>query len=118
MGLTKRDIYKPDRKAARKKGVLETNAPAAMLDASNAEVAMAIYAICEEAGVIIGRAEGYNALRDEYTVVGKSKETGRAQDWKVKGFEVALLIGFLRQLNGGKFDRQQITKKLSQRPVG
>lgn len=116
MGLVKRRLYKPERKPARKRGVLHNkNAPVALPDASGDEIAMALFALCEEAKVRIGRAEGYDSLRDEYTVVGKSMVTGVAQDWKVKGFEVALLIGFLRQLNGGRFDKSDMTRTLSRR---
>lgn len=115
MGLAKRRLYKPERRAARKKGVLHGNAPLACPDASNTEIAMAIFSLCDEAGVVIGQSQGYDALKDEYTVTGKSKTTGVAQDWRVKGFEVALLIGFLRQVNGGRFDKQAITKRLGRR---
>ncbi len=120
MGLNKRRLYKPERKAARTKGALGKgalgkNAPLSCLDANTYEVASALYAICEEAGVVVGRAAGYDALRDEYTVTGKSKATGKAQEFVVQGEVVGALIGFGRQVHGGKFEKQGLTKRIAAR---
>lgn len=102
MGLAKRRLYKPERAPARFKGVLEKQAPVGCPDASKFEIAAALYAICDQAGVTVGRGGSYETLKDVYTVVGKSKATGKAQDVKVQGLEVASTIKLFRSLNGGK----------------
>lgn len=101
--MVKRRLYKPERKPARKKGVFKVgkNAPVALPDATPGEIAMAVYAISIQAGVEVGRGTGYDGLKDEYSVVGKSKATGRVQEFKLKGEEVATAIRLFRLLNGG-----------------
>ena len=112
-GLVRRRLYKPERAPARKRGVLHKQAPVACPDANTYEIAMALASLCESAGFIIGRGGEYDSLRDEYKLIGKSLATGKAQDVTVKGFEVALLINYLRALNGGaKFDKRAMTKAL------
>lgn len=109
-GLTKRRLYKPERAPARKKGVIGKHqkialyklAPVGCPDANEGEVAKALFAIAREAGVIVGQGSGYDALRDEYSVIGKSLETGKAQDFTIAGFEVAVCIKLGRMMNGGK----------------
>jgi hypothetical protein len=111
MSLAKRPFYRAERKPARKKGVLGAQSPVACLDANHHEIAMALYAICESADVRIGRGGDYDALKDEYTIVGKSKITGKAQDFTVPGMAVAALIHELRAWNGVKqFDKHALTK--------
>lgn len=107
MGLTKRRLYKPERKPARTKGVLGKHglyklAPVSCPDANGGEVAKALYAVAREAGVIVGRGSGYDALRDEYSVVGKSLATGKAQDFTIAGAEIAVCIKLARMMNGGE----------------
>lgn len=111
--LVRRRLYKPDRPPARDLGVFGAGgrgdtrgimcryAPVAMPEANAGEVVRAIAAICKTAGVIVGRGCGYESIRDEYTVVGKSRATGKAQDFRVKGEEVATVIRMARLLNGG-----------------
>lgn len=91
------------RAPARKRGVLYGKAPLAMADATGGEVVMAIASLALDAGVVVGRGWGYDSLRDEYTVLGKSKATGKAQDFKIAGEAVASVIAMARILNGGKF---------------
>lgn len=118
MGRAKRPLYKRERPAARDKGVFAATirnglyelAPIGCPDANAGEVAKAIFAIAWEAGVKVGRGSGYDGLKDEYTVIGKSRETGKAQDFKVRGAEVADLIRYARILNGGKLDRGALTR--------
>jgi hypothetical protein len=105
MGLAKRRLYKPERRPARIKGVLYGMAPIGLPDANAGEVAKALFALAKEAGVKVGRGSGYDSLRDEYTVVGKSAATGLARDYKIDGSTVAQLITFARLLAGGKMDR-------------
>jgi hypothetical protein len=105
MGLTKRRLCKPERKPARKKGVLEKHAPIGCLSANKAEIALAVYSLCEDAGYVVGRGGDYDPLRDQYTVVGKHKETGKVQDITVEGAEVATLIKLVRRLNGGRLQK-------------
>lgn len=93
-----------DRAPARTKGTLYNKAPIAMLDATINEIATAIFSLAIEAGVAVGRGCGYDSLKDEYTVMGKSLTTGRIQDFKVAGESVAALIGLSRMLNGGKLE--------------
>ena len=113
MGLIKRPYYKRPRAPARKKGILRNErAPAALPDANSGEVALALYALSEEAGVIVGRAVGYDAHKDEYTVAGKSKATGKAQDFIVQGLEVADLIVLARWVNGGKLERKSVERRV------
>lgn len=109
-GLTKRRLYKPERAPARKRGVLFSMAPIALPDADPGEVAKAIWALAREAGVIVGQGSGYDSLRDEYTLVGKSMETGKAQDWKVAGEVVADLIKIGRFYNGGPMRRAPLRR--------
>ena len=117
-GLKTSRWYKPERRPARTKGVLNGQAPVGCPDANNKEIAMAIFSICESADVVIGRGGEYDKLRDEYTVVGKSKVTGKAQDFKFPGLAVAALILWMRAVhNGQPFDQMALMKKLTQAPT-
>jgi hypothetical protein len=109
MGLVKRRLYKPERKPARRKGVLKglpnglyKLAPIGLPDADAGEVAKALFSLSREAGVIVGQGSGYDPLRDQYAVTGKSLATGKAQDFTVEGAEVAAVIRMARMLNGGR----------------
>jgi len=114
LGRARRRLYKPDRVPDRDEGVLSKQAPVACLDANVKEIAMALFSICESVGVVVGRGADYDPLRDMYTVVGKSRATGKAQDFKVEGGHVAALIWLLRGLNGvRRFDPQAAAKALS-----
>jgi hypothetical protein len=115
-GPVKRPHYRPERKPGRLKGVLHNQAPVACLDANTYEIAMALASICDSADVVVGRGGEYDSLRDEYTIVGKSKITGKAQDFTVPGAYVAALIMGLRALNGGKFDKRGLTKSMGAAP--
>lgn len=101
-GLVKRSLYRPERAKARKKGVLHNQAPVACPDAGAFEIAAAIVAVADSADVIVGQGGEYNAIRDEYTIVGKSKRTGKAQDFKISGYDVAQVIELGRVMNGGR----------------
>lgn len=105
MGLTKRRLYKPERRPARKTGVLHDQAPSGLPDANANEIALALFALAKEANVIIGRGGDYDRIKDVYTVVGKSLETGKAQDVQIAGAEIATLIMAARSLNGGPLVR-------------
>jgi hypothetical protein len=110
MGLAKRRLYKPDRRPARAKGVLgkhsvEKMAPVGCLDATEGEVAKALFVLARQSGVTVGRGSGYDPLRDIYTVIGKSASTGKVQDFDIEGGVVAELIRVARILNGGRMDR-------------
>lgn len=63
-------------------------------------------------GVIVGRGGEYDTLTDKYTVIGKSKATGKAQDFTVSGTVVAEAIIVTRLLNGGAFRRDELTKSV------
>jgi hypothetical protein len=111
VGLTKRKLYKRERPAARKKGVLDKQAPIGCPDANKKEIALALASLAIEAKVVIGRGGSYDALRDEYTVLGKVLDgstasdgtpAGRVQDVIIQGAEVATLIKVCRMMNGGK----------------
>ena len=104
--MARRRLYKPERAPARKKGILYKMAPIALLDANKEEVAMALFALAKMAGVTVGQGSGYDPLRDEYKVVGKSRATGKAQDFTIRGEEVATTIVLARQLNGGKMEQR------------
>jgi hypothetical protein len=117
MGLAKRRLFKPDRKPARKKGSLEAAAPLSCLDANRFEITAALYSICDAAGMVVGRAGDYDSLRDTYTVIAKSKSTGKAQELTVQGEEVGFMIGIVRQMNGGPL-RADLMSKKRQRVVG
>jgi hypothetical protein len=116
MGLTKRRLYKPERRPARKKGVLEKHAPIGLPTANAFEIASAVASLCEQAGFEVGRGGDYDSLKDEYTVIGKSLVTGKAQEIKIQGGEVAFLIKVGRGLNGGPMVPEM--QKRSQRLVG
>jgi hypothetical protein len=104
--LTRRPMYKKERAPARTKGILRgETAPAALPDANSGEVALALFALADEAGVIVGRAGSYDNYKDEYTVIGKSKTTGKAQDFIIHGREVADVIVLARFCNGGPLVR-------------
>lgn len=114
--MVKRRLYKPERRPARRKGVLERQAPIACPDANRTEIAMALATLCRMSGVVVGQGGTYDALKDEYTVIGKvldgSKDTagiptGKAQDVTVKGLEVARLIKLVRRMNGGKLEHNR-----------
>lgn len=104
MGRIKRPLYKRERPPARTKGTLRFNrqAPVGLPTANNTEIALALHALCDQAGVVIGRGGTYDNLKDEYTIIGKSKFTGKAQDFYVKGDEVAKVIALLRMCEGGE----------------
>lgn len=99
-------LYKRPRAPARKKGALYNLAPIGCPDANAGEVNKAIYALGREAGVIVGQGSGYDSLKDVYSVIGKSRETGKAQDFSIQGAEVATAIMLARMLNGGKMERR------------
>jgi hypothetical protein len=65
---------------------------------------MALAALAHEAGVKPGRGCGYDQIKDQYTIVGKSLSTGKAQDFTVEGEEVANLIMLARSMAGGTLD--------------
>lgn len=100
--MKKRRLYKPERAPARKKGVIGKFAPISLPDASQIEVAMAVYSLCKEAGIKVGQGADYDPLKDVYTVIGKSYTTGKAQEATVQGVEVGDLINLFRMLNGGR----------------
>ena len=103
MGITKRPHYKRPRAPARTKGVLGgIPPPNACLDATPREVATALYSLGIGADIKIGRAGEYDSLKDLYTTVGKCMRTGKAQDFRIEGIQVAALIWFARQYNGGR----------------
>ncbi len=106
-GLAKRRLYKPERRPARTRGHVKAGqmAPVAMPSANHDEITLAIFHLCKQAGVKIGRSCGYDPLRDEYTAVGKSLATGKAQDFTIHGGEVAQTIAIMRLLNGGTLVR-------------
>ena len=61
----------------------------------------------------VGRALGYDPIRDEYTVVGKLNTTGKAQDLTIEGVAVAALIHQVRSWGGdGHFKRHGLTRTL------
>ena len=109
MAINRRRLYKPERKPARAKGVIGRNAPIALPDASRTEIATALFALAQQCGVIVGRGADYDALKDVYTVLGKSRETGRAQDFSIQGQAVADVIVMARLLNGGPMGKPQKT---------
>lgn len=112
--LVRRPMYRKERAPARTKGILRSEAaPAALPDANSGEVALALFALADEAGVIVGRAGSYDNYKDEYTVIGKSKATGKAQDFIIHGREVADVIVLARLCNGGPLVRasQRKTKR-------
>ena len=112
-GLAKRRLYKPERAPARIKGVLgHFQAPVACPDATVPEIAMALASICDAGKIEVGRGGEYDALGDTYTIIGK--HNGKAQDLKIGGWQVAYIIGLVRQLNGGApFDPSRLTKALT-----
>lgn len=114
-------LYKPERKRklgsklldVRKRGVLklEDQAPVGCPDANHYEIAMALSSLCAAGGITVGRGGSYDAVKDEYTVIGTI--AGKAQDLKIEGVAVAALIWQLRDWNGVKqFDKQGLTKAL------
>lgn len=113
VGRASRRLYKPERAPARKRGVLHDRAPVGCPNANNYEIAMAIASLCEASHVVPGRGLGYDPIADKYTIAGKSKATGKAQDFEIEGHAVALLINQLRVWNGGKFDKQGLTKAMN-----
>lgn len=107
MSKAKRPFYKRERSPRRKRGVLYELAPIGCPDANAGEVAKALYSLAKEAGVLVGQSSGYDNLRDEYYVIGKSRDTGKAQDFMIAGAEVSALIHLARMLNGGRMDRSR-----------
>lgn len=99
MGLARRRLYKPERKPARAKGGLtDKDTPISLPNATRREVVMALTVLCKKVRVVPGRGVGYEPLRDEYKVIGKSMVTGKAQDFTVRGVDVADLIKEFRSL--------------------
>jgi hypothetical protein len=127
MGLAKKRLYKPERRPARKRGVLDKQAPVSCPDATKTEIALALFAIAKEAGVIIGQGGSYDPLRDEYVCVGKVLDggsldgvyTGRVQDVTIHGAEVGAVIMFCRQVNGGPLlrDHEKMARRVTRRVV-
>lgn len=68
------------------------------------EINACLYAYCSNLGVEVGRKTEYNPVLDQFRVIGKSKHTGKAQDFVVEGWRVAKLIVEVRKLFGGKMD--------------
>lgn len=88
---SKRSMYKPERAPARKVG-LRFAKLATLPDANSQEIAVALFVLGWMGGVVVGRGGEYDPYRDEFKVVGKSRYTGKAQDWTVQGEEVAAAI--------------------------
>lgn len=108
IGLARRRLYKPERAPARKKGVIGRYAPIGLTNANPTEIRLALFALASEAGVVVGRGAEYDPLRDRYKVVGKSKATGKAQDFTIEGAEVATAIMWARALNGGRLEKRRL----------
>lgn len=116
----RRRLYKKERAPARDKGVFKNDvktvvknglcntAPLACPDANHGEVVKAIYSLAYMGGVEVGRGVGYDPLKDEYTAIGKSRTTGKAQDFTIKGEVVAEVIRVARMLNGGKMEKKAL----------
>lgn len=103
-GLAKRRLYKPERKPARKRGVIGECSPVGVPDASPSEVINALAAIGMEAGFRVGRGGDYDRIADVYTVVGKGILDGRACDAKIAGSMVADVITTFRMMRDGIID--------------
>ena len=110
--LARRPNYKPERRPARLKGVLYKLAPIGCPDASESEVSKAVFALAWKAGFVVGRGSGYEPLKDKYTLIGKSRTTGKAQDVELEGHAVAETIYTFRLLNGGRADRTESRRAL------
>lgn len=110
MSLRKKRLYKPERAPARTKGVIaiEHQAPVGCPDANHAEIAMALASICKAGNMVAARGGQYDPIRDEYTIIGTI--SGKAQDIKIEGVAVAVLINQLRVWNGGAFDKKGLTR--------
>jgi hypothetical protein len=104
-GRARRRLYKKQRKPARLAAV-GLNAPLELPDAKPDEVSSALFHFCEKAGIIIGDAVDYDALRDEYTCIAKDLAASKVKDIKVQGSLVAMLISFFRQLRSHQRARQ------------
>lgn len=116
MSRSRRPLYKRERSPARTKGVIGKEAPISLPDASRTEITTALYALCQEAGVVIGMGAEYDWLKDSYTVIGKSKATGKAQEITVQGAEVGNVITLARMLNGGRMGKPEPVKRPSNAP--
>jgi hypothetical protein len=113
----RKPYYKKPRRPATDKGVFESKfrndicalAPIGCIDANSGEVTKALAVLAYQSGVIPGRGCGYEPLKDQYTIIGKSIKSGKAQDFRVEGETVAELIHVARALNGGKMEFKQDT---------
>ncbi len=112
IGLTRRRLYKPERAPARMQGILRNEAPLACLDACQTEITSAIAAILQMGNALPGIGREYDAIRDQYTITGKSGTTGKAQDYVIEGEAVAAVIHETRRLNGGKYVKGQLAKAM------
>lgn len=117
-------MYRPERAPARRKGVLNKQAPVSCPDACPEEIAMALFSIGEAAHMIPGQGGTYDALKDRYTLVGKVLDggvdaagipTGKVQDLEIEGSAVAALIWTLRGWNGGRYENGAIQKELERK---
>ena len=105
-GLVRRKLYKRERRAPRKAGVLRDQAPVGCPDATKAEILTAIMALAREAGFRVGQGGEYYALGDRYTVIGVSLADHKAQDIVLDGAVVAEVIKLNRLMRDGTMDPQ------------
>jgi hypothetical protein len=108
-GVTRRRLYKPERRAAR------ANGPAIVgmcteADISIAECRAALWTLCKRAGLMLGRLLDYDAASDEFTVQVEVIDTREVTDAKIKGGAVTAVVRAARvqaiiagkELEGGK----------------
>lgn len=118
--MYKRPLYKRPRPPARKFGEIRNFAPLVGLEnAHPTEIGMALTSVGRSrkdangnpVPVVFGRALGYDPIRNIYSCTGKALNTGKAQDFTVEGEVVAYLIAMARDIQGGIFDKQGLTKR-------
>ncbi len=94
-------LYKAPRSPARVKGSGMHTFPG-LPDASLGEINKGLVAVCWDIGCEVGRKTEYCSNQDKFRVVGKSRQTGKAQDFILEGHLVVDAIRIARLLHGGK----------------
>ncbi len=104
-GLVKRRLYKPERAPARVRGSASLIG-STELRISKDEARLAIFALCCEAGLIVGRGLSYDKRADEFVVLAKDRESGKVVEARLAGERIAGLVAAARILNGGRLERK------------
>lgn len=99
--LARRNLYKRERRPARYDDKTGEMPPIGCPDATPFEIVSTINAYAKAVLKIdVGRTNGYDKQRDEYTVIAKHGRWEKPRDYKIPGEDIALTIKVFRTSQG------------------